>query len=73
MWKTKITRFQIEKDGQLLYDSRLRKTKRTLYRLIFALAMAAKVTPKQMAKFFDIEKTNKYARDFNKVLSERTK
>jgi len=73
MWKTKLKRLQIERHGKLIYDSYMHKSKRTLYRLIFALAMATKVTPKQMAKFFDIEKTNKYARDFNKVLSDRTK
>ncbi len=66
MWKTKITGISVERKSA-------HRSKRTLYRLIFALALAMKVTPKQMAKFFDTEKTNKYASDFTKALSEKTK
>lgn len=46
-------------------------TRKMMFRLIFALAMAMKVSPKKLASFFNVKDTDKYARDINNALKER--
>ena len=38
---------------------------------VFAVAMAMKVTPKKLAKIFDVKKLDKFALDFNEMLLEK--
>lgn len=53
-----------------VYDSYLNSTKKVMFRLVFALAMAMKITPRMLASFFKLDETEKYAREFNSALLE---
>lgn len=74
----KVKRVIIKKElgGKVMesvYDRYLNATKKTMFRLIFALAMALKITPKKIASMFSIEDTDEYARAVNEELSKRIK
>ena len=74
----KIKRVIIKKEigGRVMesvYDRYLNATKKTMFRLIFALAMALKITPKKIASMFSIEDTDKYAREVNEELAKRVR
>ncbi len=56
-----------------LYDTSVRRTRRTLFRLVFALAMSLKVKPTQLAKLFDKEKTDEYAHKFAQELKKENR
>lgn len=55
-----------------VYDKYLNDTKKTMFRLVFALAMALKVSPKKLASFFNAEDIDKYARKLNEELASMT-
>lgn len=46
----------------------LDKVRKTMFRLLFALAMSLKVTPKKLAKFYDESKMDEYAKKFTEEL-----
>ena len=46
----------------------LDKIRKTMFRLLFALAMALKITPKKLAKFYDEKKMDEYAQKFHDEL-----
>lgn len=49
-------------------EDELDKVRKSLFQLIFALAMALKVSPSKLAKFFDEKKINEYAEKFHGAL-----
>lgn len=55
-------------DGKSPFEDEVQKVKKTMFRLIFALAMSLRVTPKKLAKFFDADKVDEYARKFHDEL-----
>lgn len=56
------------RDGVTIYDRMLSATRKTMFRLMFALAMANKITPKQLAKAYDTDKLDEYASKFTQEL-----
>lgn len=58
-----------------IYDkyiqSSLQGTKKMMFRLVFALARAVKITPKQLAESFTIKEVDEYAKDLNTELVKR--
>lgn len=49
----------------MFYEERIRKM---FFKLIFALAMSVKVSPKKLAGMFDDKKTDDYAKKFHDEL-----
>jgi len=43
----------------------------TIYRLIFGLAMACGIDAQKLAKYYSKNKTDRYAKNFNKALEKR--
>ena len=67
MFKFKKTiRFLNEKPINVKEE--LDKIRKTMFRLLFALAMALKITPKKLAKFYDEKKMDEYAQRFHDEL-----
>ncbi len=56
-----------------MFKDELQTVRKTMFRMIFALAMALKVSPKKLAKFYDEKKMDKFAEDFHKELLEADK
>ena len=74
----KVKRVIIKKEigGRVMesvYDRYLNATKKMMFRLIFALAMAVKIKPKKLASLFSIEDTDEYARAVNEEIGKRVK
>jgi len=61
------------REGVTVYDRMLSATRKTIFRLVFALAIACKVTPTKLANAFDDDKTDKYADDFSQKLVDKGK
>lgn len=55
-------------EGTFNLREELDKVRLTMFRLIFALAMSLKVSPKKLAKFYDEKKMDKFAKDFQEEL-----
>lgn len=75
MWKifrkrVEITRgdFIEENSDDGFYDSALDDTRKQMYRLVFALASALKVTPKRLANALFTQKVDEYAAKFHQEL-----
>lgn len=62
-----------DRETESVYDRYLNATKKMMFRLIFALAMAVKIKPKQLASLFSIEDTDEYARAVNEEIGKRIK
>ena len=58
------------KEGSIysFYDRMLNRVRGSLMRLMFALAIAAKVTPTKLASAFDVDKTDHFAKKFDENL-----
>lgn len=54
--------------GSTSFDDKLTSAKKSMFRLIFAMAMILKITPKKLAKFFDEQKMDEYAQKFHDEL-----
>ena len=61
------------KEGVRVYDRMLSATRKTIFRLVFALAMASKITPTKLANAFDNDKTDDYAEKFSQKLLDKGK
>lgn len=59
------------RDGVTIYDRMLSATRKTIFRLIFALAMACKITPTKLANAYDTDKTDDYADKFSQKLIDK--
>ena len=66
----KITRI-IERNFSARKDAVVDSLRRTVFRMIFALAIATKVTPKMFAKALEGNKTKEYAEKFLKETRTR--
>ena len=67
MFKIKRT-FRVFGDKPPKLKEELDKIRKTMFRLLFALAMALKITPKKLAKFYDEKKMDNFAQDFHDEL-----
>ena len=54
-----------------MYDKYIQSTKKMMFRLVFALARALKITPKKLADSFTIKEVDEYAKDLNTELIKR--
>jgi len=63
MWKIKTTRRRVPKCT----------SNRSVYTILFSLAMAIGITPKKLAKFVNNEKVTKFAQDFSQELKDKDK
>jgi len=79
MFKTKritITESSTTTSPSVMYDTYFDKinsaTKKMMFRLVFALAMSVKISPKTLASYFTVEEMEKYAREFNSELIKRS-
>ncbi len=54
-----------------VYDNILTSIGKNIYRLIFALANALKITPKRLANAYKVEKTDDYAVKFREELRKK--
>lgn len=61
------------KNGVSVYDRMLSATRKTIFRLIFALATACKVTPTKLANAYDTDKVDEYAEKFSQKLIDKGK
>lgn len=61
------------KEGVTVYDRMLSATRKTIFRLVFALAIACKITPTKLANAFDNDKTDDYAEKFSQKLLDKGK
>lgn len=68
MWKIQrkvISETEDEEQMGSVYDTYLDEAKKLIFRLIFSLAILAKVTPKRLALEFSKTKADDYATKFN--------
>lgn len=66
--KRKIIRNRL---GTQIYDRMLSATRKAMFRLVFALALASKITPTKLANAFDDEKTDDFAEKFSQKLIDK--
>ena len=67
MFKIKKT-FRVFNERPFNLQEELDKVRKTMFRLIFALAMSLGVSPKKLAKFYDAKKMDSFAKDFHEEL-----
>ncbi len=56
-----------------MFKDEYTKTRKVLFQLLFALAMALRVSPKKLAKFYDEKKMDEYAQKFHDELLKADK
>lgn len=61
------------REGVRIYDRMLSATRKTILRLVFALAMAVKITPTKLANAYDTDKTDDFAEKFSQALIDKGK
>ena len=67
MFKIKKT-FRVLNEKPYNLQEELDKVRKTMFRLIFALAMSLKISPKTLSKFYDEKKMDEYASKFHEAL-----
>lgn len=65
--------FHIKRISEKIYKRGQEPSKKLIYKLIFALAVACKITPAKLVKSLDKKVTDKYAKEFSEKVEKSTK